>query len=446
LADNVTIRNTSRYGRTKQDQVLTGVGGVTFATPANPATWTASRSRQGKDVLNKILTNQTNLTATFDAGGVKHELSGGIEFIYENQLTYTVGIPTGSPSQVAANLYNPSTSDVFQPVVRTGNKNEGETTTSAFYLLDTISFNDQWEFSAGVRAENYHTRYDTLTRQAAVTGTAVQTIPVGTLIASSLEADDQLIGWKLGGVYKPAANGSIYVSYATSQLPPGGANFSLSSSATNANNPNVDPQKGVNTEIGTKWNVFNDKLALTAAVFRSTNDNEFASQPDGTTLAVGERRVQGVELGASGIIVQNWQVNAGLAYMEPEITRGNRATVAASTDGGVIQWSPKLTFTAWNSYTFKNGLVLGGGARYVDSVASTSLTDATALATRSMVEVPDYWVVDAMASYPVSKNINLQLNLFNLLDEEYVAALNNGVSRYYPGVERSARLGVNFSF
>ncbi len=449
LADNVTLRNTSRYGRTKQDQVLTGVGAITFVTPTNPDTWTASRSRQGKDVLNKILTNQTNLTATFDAGGVKHEVSGGIEFIYENQLTYTVGTPTGTPAQAGANLYNPSTGDLFNPVVRTGNKNEGETTTSAFYVLDTISFNEQWEFSVGARAENYHTRYDTLTRQTAVTAPAVQTIPVGTLIATSLEADDQLVGWKIGGVYKPAVNGSIYVSYATSQLPPGGTNFSLSSTAANANNPNVDPQKGTNQEIGTKWNVFNNKLALTAAVFRSTNDNEFASQPDGTTLAVGERRVQGVELGASGIIMQNWQLNAGLAYMEPEITRGNRSTAnngASQTDGGVIQWSPKLTFTAWNSYTFRNGLVLGGGARYVDSVASTSLTNATALATRSMVEVPDYWVVDAMASYPVSKNINVQLNLFNLLDEEYVAALNSGVSRYYPGVERSARLGVNFSF
>ncbi|RZA01953.1 MAG: catecholate siderophore receptor Fiu, partial [Moraxellaceae bacterium] len=446
LADNVTLRNTSRYGRTKQDQVLTGVNGITFTPNNNPDAWTLSRSRQGKDVLNKILTNQTNLTATFDAGGVKHEVSGGIEFIYEDQLTYTVGIPTGSPAQVSANLYNPSTNDVFQPVVRTGNKNEGETTTSALYVLDTISFNEQWEFSAGLRAENYHTRYDALTRQTAVTPPAVQTIPVGTMVGSSLEADDQLVSWKLGGVYKPAANGSIYVSYATSQLPPGGSNFSLSTTAANANNPNVDPQKGTNEEIGTKWNVFGDKLALTAALFRSTNDNEFASQPDGTTLAVGERRVQGVELGASGIIMQNWQINAGLAYMDPEITRGNRASVAASTDGGVIQWSPKVTFTLWNSYTFQNGFVLGGGARYVDSVASTSLTSGAALATRSMVEVPDYWVVDAMASYPINNNISIQLNVFNLADEEYIASLNNGVSRYYPGVPRSARLGMNFTF
>ncbi|RYY02965.1 MAG: catecholate siderophore receptor Fiu [Gammaproteobacteria bacterium] len=448
LTDDITIRNTSRYGRTKQDQVLTGVNGVTFVTPSNPDSWTVSRSRQGKDVLNKILTNQTNLTATFDTGSIKHEVSGGIEFIYENQLTYTVGIPTATPAltQVAANLYNPSTGDVFQSVVRTGNQAEGETTTSAVYASDTISFNEHWELNLGVRGENYHTRYDTITRQTAVTAPAVQTIPVGTLVGAGLDADDQLVSWKVGGVYKPTENGSIYVSYATSQLPPGGSNFSLSTTATNANNPNVEPQKGTNEEIGTKWNVFGDKLALTAAVFRSTNDNEFVSNADGTTTAVGERRVQGVELGASGIVVQNWQLNAGLAYMEPEITRGNNASVAASTEGGTIQWSPKLTFTLWNSYTFKNGLVIGGGARYVDSVASTSLTSAAALATRSMVEVPDYWVFDAMASYPVSKNINLQLNIFNLADEKYIASLNSGVSRYYPAVERSARLGVNFTF
>lgn len=446
LADNITIRNTSRYGRTKQDQVLTGVNSVSFTPATNPDAWTVSRSRQGKDVLNKILTNQTNITATFDQGGIKHELSGGLEIIYEDQLNYTVGVPTGLPSQVAANLYRPNTADVFQPVVRTGNKSEGETTTSAFYFLDTISFNDQWELSAGVRAEKYHTRYDSLTRQAAVTPPAVQTIPVGTMVGTSLEANDELVSWKLGGVYKPSPNGSIYVSYATSQLPPGGSNFSLSTSATNVNNPNVDPQKGVNEEIGTKWNVFDNKLALTAALFRSTNENEFVSNPDGTTSAVGERRVQGVELGASGIIKQNWQINAGLAYMEPEITHGNRATAAASTDGGSIQWSPKLTFTLWNSYTFSNGFVLGGGARYIDSVRSTSLTNAAALATRSMVELPDYWVVDAMASYPLTANTNIQLNLMSLTDEKYIASLNSGVSRYYPGVERSARLGLNFSF
>ncbi len=455
LTDKLTLRNTSRYGRTKQDLGLTAINTVTFGTPvnANPDTWTISRSRQGREQTNQIITNQTNLTAEFDTGSIKHEVSGGVEFIYESQSAYTVGTPYASATsairatQVNSNLYNPSTNDVFQPIVRDGGKTDGETTTSALYALDTITLNDHWEISAGIRAERFHTRTNILTRQGAVTAPAVQTIAIGTLVGSSAALDDQLLSWKLGGVYKPSENGSIYISYATSELPPGSANFSLSTSTTiGANSPNVDPQKGTNEEIGTKWNVYKDRLTLTAALFRSKNENEFASNPDGTTTAVGERRVQGIELGASGIVMQNWQINAGLAYMEPEITRGNRATVATSTDGGVIQWSPKLTFTLWNSYTFKSGLIIGGGARYVDSSASTSLTDTEARSRRSMVEIPDYWVMDAMASYPITKNVNLQLNLMNLTDEKYIASLNSGVSRYFPGVERSARLGLNFSF
>jgi catecholate siderophore receptor len=450
LAEGMILRNTSRYGRTNQEQVLTGINAITFANPENTDTWTLSRSRQGRDQTNQILTNQTNLSAAFETGGIQHDLSSGVEFVYESQLTYTMGIPflsatsASTTPQAPASLYNPSTADVFQPVVRTGAKTDGETTTYALYALDTITLNEHWELSAGVRAERFHTRTDALTRQAAATP---QTIPVGTLLGSSAKLDDDLVSWKLGAVYKPAENGSIYVSYATSQLPPGSSNFSLTTSgATNANTPNVDPQKGTNQEIGTKWNVFNDKLSLTAAVFRSTNENEFASNADGTTTAVGERRVQGVELGIAGIVTQNWQISAGLAFMDPEITRGNQASAAASTDGGVIQWSPETTFTLWNSYTFGNGLVIGGGARYMDSVPSTSLTDIDALSRRSIPEIQDYWVIDAMASYPVSKNVTLQLNVFNLADEEYVASLNNSAARYFPGVERSARLGVNFAF
>lgn len=449
LAQGVSLRNTSRYGRTNQEQVLTGINAVSFVTPSNPDTWTIARSRQGRDQTNQILTNQTNLSAAFETGGIKHDLSSGVEFIYESQLTYTMGIPFLSPTSAAttpqapANLYKPSTGDVFQPVVRTGGKTDGETTTYALYANDTLTLNDQWELSAGVRAERFHTKTDSLTRQGTATG---QPIPVGTILGSSAKLDDELFSWKLGALYKPAENGSIYVSYATSQLPPGSANFSLVTTANNANNPNVDPQKGTNFEVGTKWNVFDNKLALTAAVFRSTNENEFATNTDGTTSAVGERRVEGVELGVVGALTGKWQISAGLAFMDPEITRGNQATAASSTDGGTIQWSPETTFTLWNTYTFDSGLVIGGGARYMDSVASTSLTDADALSRRSVAEIQDYWVVDAMASYPITKNISLQLNLINIADEEYLATLNNAGSRYIPGVERSARLGVNFAF
>jgi catecholate siderophore receptor len=59
---------------------------------------------------------------------------------------------------------------------------------------------------------------------------------------------------------------------------------------------------------------------------------------------------------------------------------------------------------------------------------------------------PEYWVIDAMLGYQVNDNVNIQLNGYNLADEEYIATLNNGGSRYIPGTPRSALLTVNFSF
>jgi catecholate siderophore receptor len=59
---------------------------------------------------------------------------------------------------------------------------------------------------------------------------------------------------------------------------------------------------------------------------------------------------------------------------------------------------------------------------------------------------PDYWVIDAMAAYAINDRISLQLNAFNLTDEEYIATLNNAGTRYSPGTPRSGLLTVNFTF
>ena len=452
LAKDVVLRNTSRYGRTNQDQVLTGVNAITFTTPEDPSSWTLARSRQGKDISTQILTNQTNLTATFMTGGLQHELSSGVEFIYENQVSFGVGLPyTAADSatrvtQAPANLYNPSTGDLFQPVVRDGTKIDGEVTTYSLYALDTITFNPQWEMNLSLRADRFHANTTQITRQ----GTGAD-VPVGTYLGSEAHLVDELLSWKLGGVYKPVDDGSIYLVYANTELPPGGANLQLNTTnaVNNLNNPNLDPQKGTNLELGTKWNLLGDKLFFTAAVFNSSNDNEIATNPDGTSVQVGETQVKGIELGLVGAITEQWQISAGLAKMDSEIVRGNRTSAnngASNTEGGAVRFSPELTFTLWNSYTFGNGLMLGGGARFVDTQRNTSLTSEQALGGRTLYEIDDYWVLDAMASYPVNKNVSVQLNLMNLTDEDYVASFNNSGARYYPGAPLAARLGVNFAF
>jgi catecholate siderophore receptor len=155
---------------------------------------------------------------------------------------------------------------------------------------------------------------------------------------------------------------------------------------------------------------------------------------------VGERQVEGIELGLVGKITDNWEVSAGVAKMDTEVTQGS-----AAQTGQQINWSPELTFSSWTVYRTSFGLSIGGGARYVDTVAR-AINGAAIPATTSMTTAPDYWVVDAMAAYSINEKISLQLNAYNLADEEYIGTLNNSGTRYSPGTPRSALLTVNFTF
>lgn len=68
INDNTTIRNTTRWSRVKQDYLMTAImGGASNITQptSDVNSWTWSRTANTKDVSNKILTNQTNLTSTF---------------------------------------------------------------------------------------------------------------------------------------------------------------------------------------------------------------------------------------------------------------------------------------------------------------------------------------------------------------------------------------------
>ena len=103
--------------------------------------------------------------------------------------------------------------------------------------------------------------------------------------------------------------------------------------------------------------------------------------------------------------------------------------------------SSPCSFTAWTSYQFPFGLTIGGGARY-----NGKLTRGFDGAVGTPAYTDAYWVFDAMASYRINKNVELQLNLYNLFDKEYVAAINKSGYRYVPGIPRSARITANFAF
>jgi catecholate siderophore receptor len=413
FSDTVTLRNSTRYGRIEQFYVLTGVNVVNIPGP-NPATWTVNRTRQSKFQENTLMTNQTNLTIDLATGPVSHAITTGVEFINEEQFS-----PPDAPAG-----YAPARNGAFA---------RGETQTIGAYVFDTLSFAQKWEVTGGVRVDSFDTDFEGVTASA--------TTPV-VLTPATLQVDDTLFSYKVGVLFKPLPNGSVYLSHAISQQPPGGANITLAGgTGNNLNRADLEATEGSNVELGTKWEFRNGALAVTGAVFESANKNELVPDPITPTVFVqlGEREVRGVEVGVVGKITENWDLSAGLAKMDTEITRGS-----AAQQGAVINWSPELTFSSWSTYRLPFGLTLGGGVRYVDTVARSVTNGPTDKL--NTPNAPEYWVVDAMLGYQVNDKVTLQLNGYNLADEEYLAQLNNGGTRYIPGTPRSALLTVNFTF
>ena len=435
FSDTVSLRNTTRVGHLKQFYVLTGVNAVTATNP-NPDLWTVARTRQAKFQESDLITNQTNLTVNLTTGAVTHAITTGAEFIVEEQFNPTyvgLGLPI-----TPANVYNPNRNDLqpgYSPV-RNGVFTRGKTQTIGAYVFDTLSFADRWQVTGGFRLDNF----DTETQGASLVGTA----PNQVLTPSNFQKDDTLFSYKLGVLFKPVENGSIYLSHATSQQPPGGANFTLVAGGTgnSANRSDLDPTEGENLELGVKWELRGGALAVTGAVYESTSKNELVQDPANAAIFVqiGEREVKGVEIGIVGKVTDNWDVSAGLAKMDTEVVQGN-----PTQTGEAINWSPELTFSSWTSYSTPFGLTIGGGVRYVDTVVR-AINNAANLRITNVPAAPEYWVVDAMVGYEFNDKVSLQLNAYNLADEEYIATLNNNGARYIPGTERSGLLSVNFRF
>jgi catecholate siderophore receptor len=440
--DALTLRNLSRWGRSNNDRTLTGINAIS-APSADPSTWTVDRRLQVVDQENEILANQTSLSAAFDTFGLRNELAAGLELMSEKQLNrgydtkaQTIdGVSYAAVPVTPANLYDPSVNDLLGEPYKTGAYTDGETKTAALYVFDTLHLNQQWALNGGVRFEHYRTETDS----AAVSSNA--------LVPGSTYESGDLTSWNAGVLFKPLENGSIYLTYANSMTPPGSGSFALSSRENSADNPAFAPQETEHLELGTKWDLLDQRLALTLAAYRTENDKQVSYDSfTASYFQEGKTRVDGVELGLVGQLSNFWQVSAGIAHMKTkqidQASRNRRTGMVSETNG--VRWSPDLTATLWTSYTLGD-LTLGGGARYV-SEQDRVVTVGTDLSTQNMPSIPSYWVADAMAAYRVNDNVNLRLNLYNLFDEEYIETLNNGGSRMRLGAPRSAMFTTELSF
>ena len=121
-------------------------------------------------------------------------------------------------------------------------------------------------------------------------------------------------------------------------------------------------------------------------------------------MQIGEREVEGIELGIVGKLTDNWELSAGVAKMDTEIVRGlanqQRAAdqlVARAHVHELDHLSHALRPLDWR------WRALRGHACRARSITNDvpPPPDKT-----NMLAAPDYWVMDAMVGYAINDNVN----------------------------------------
>ncbi len=398
--DSVTLRNQLRFGYSSRDSLATP---PRFSADVNSTT--INREMRSWIAEDRAWDNQTDLRARFSTGKIEHSLVTGLALTHENNQRQNRTAPN-SPTT----LLNPNPDDVY-PGVITLDSRIGDVTgkSVALYAFDTVKVSKYIELNGGLRFD----RFD-------VDGVTTALAPVARV--------DEMVSWRGGVVVKPKEEGSIYVSYGTSLNP------SLEGLSYGTANTAIEPEKTYNFEIGSKWDLVGERLSVNGAIFRSekTNARTPGILPDDPPQVLqGRQRVQGVELGASGGITRALRVFGAYTLLDSEIVKSNTPAEV----GKAIQNAPRHSFNIWTTYLLPHRITLGGGPRFVGRRFGNNTN------TR---QVDSYWLLDAMASFPVSKHIDLRLNLYNLTNDYYFDRLGGG--HLIPGAGRSVMVSTGFRF
>lgn len=249
-------------------------------------------------------------------------------------------------------------------------------------------------------------------------------------------SDDQF-SVRSGLVYKPAENISLYASYTES--------FSPVSPASQARPGGpFDPTEGRQLEIGAKMDWLDGRFRTTLAAYQIDKENILVTNPDPdappfSLIQVGEVSSEGVELSVVGDVSQNLTVSANYAYnsVQEEVNPLGDAAGSSGLDQ-LFRNKPEHQAGAWLRYALDSAwleqrtggnLIFGLGGEYVG--------------TRQNFDgglVKNYVKLDGNIVYEFEQ-VDLQLNVYNLLDEEYVSAPNFFLLDF-PGAPRTVTLQV----
>ncbi|MDJ0597210.1 MAG: TonB-dependent siderophore receptor [Pleurocapsa sp. MO_226.B13] len=372
--DNLSLRSRLRYVTTFEGDGFTrNISGESEDDRNFPVTEFSS----DQDFENFAF--QNDLIAEFNTGVIEHTLLFGLEYVnIRNDFEGT------RADGATIDIFNPSRDFTFDEfTVR--EPFEERTETFGIYLQDQIAIFDNLQLVVGGRFDTFTNEFEPLTDDAEVS-----------------ETNADAFSPRVGIVYRPVEPVSLYASYTRSFTPTFG---------TNVDGEQFDPERGTGFEIGVKTEIIQDRLFSTLAFYDTTLTNVTTEDPDNPDFSVqtGEQRSRGIELDIQGEILPGWNIFAGYAYTDAEVTEDNEIPV-----GNLLVNVPENNFNLWTTYKLQQGslagLGFGAGVFYVGERTGDR---------ENTFFVDDYVRVDAAIYYEREK-YRFALNFQNLLDAEFI--------------------------
>ena len=360
---------------------------------------------KSRDQENTFFGGQVNLIKDFHTGDVQHTAVLGYELSREE-------VQRGGFSASPANWYIPL-GDPGGAIEWNGSVSGGtfsyntNVDTHALYILDTIEFNDQWQLSAGLRHDWYdiEVKYRSETRDP-----------------RDYAHDSRFTNYNLGVVYKPRPNGSLYAAVGTSSNPPGeqlDGGTSSSYGGLAESYQEFEPEKNTNYEAGVKWDLFDERLNVSASVFQIEKSNQHITQwsrSGGTWVSRdsndGASRSRGVSLNMAGHATEKLSLSGGLTWLNAEVTSNS---LSPDSVGKRLANVPDFSASLLGRYQLTPSLAVGANIYYQSEVYErTSSNNPTSL--------PGYVRLDFMGEYKYNDYVSANLNILNVANVTYYDA------------------------
>jgi iron complex outermembrane receptor protein len=326
----------------------------------------------------------------FDAFNMQHQT-----LIGANWLGYYYSKMSDTSDKLGKDDIDDLTGTIGQPFDKPGDihysngkKSITERDSYGIYVQDMITVNDQWQVLSGLRFDREVTNEDTYNN----------VLP------------------KLGVIYHPQSNGSIYATYSESFEPKDAVN-------TRGKDVNegkeLDPVIGTLYEIGSKWELLDNQLFVSGAIFDITQKNIVISQdsnlPPGfssETTQAGKQVHRGAELNATGYVTEAFSLSGSMTYLDAEIHDEFKPARDGNRPADVAEFSASI----WSRYSFANNTDVNLGAIYVgDRFGDADNNDEKDAYTRI-----DTGVAHTI-NYDKDMDLVVRFNIENLFDTDYLA-------------------------